>query len=179
MNFDAVSSDATPVFLVIMGVSGCGKSSLGRVCSERLGIALLEGDEFHSASNVSKMRSGVPLSDDDRKGWLDTLALQLKAHPEGVVLSCSALKLRYRSQLRAAVPGLRFVFLELTQAQACERVAGRAGHSFPVSLVASQFETLEPPTREPGVLCVDALRPLQALGAQVQHWLQTTAAPVF
>ena len=169
----------TPVFLVVMGVAGCGKSSLGKLCAGHLGIPLLEGDDFHSAGNVSKMRSGVPLSDDDRKSWLDALAVQLQAHPQGVVLTCSALRQRYRDRLRAAVPGLRFVFLELTQAQACERVAARPGHLFPVSLVASQFETLEPPTQEPGVLRVDATHSLQALGAEVQQWLATTAAPVF
>lgn len=73
-------------------------------------MPLLEGDDFHSASNVAKMRGGIPLSDDDRAAWLDTLAEQLQAHAEGVVLTCSALKLRYRDRLRAAVPGLRFVF---------------------------------------------------------------------
>src|SRR4051794_7805882 len=104
MNSDAVGAESARVFLVVMGVAGCGKSSLGQVCSDHLGIPLLEGDDFHSASNVSKMRSGVPLSDDDRKSWLDTLAEQLKAHPNGVVLTCSALRQRYRNQLRAAVP---------------------------------------------------------------------------
>ena len=168
------------VFLVVMGVAGCGKSSLGQVCAAHLGLPLLEGDDFHSVSNVNKMRSGVPLSDDDRQTWLDTLATQLQAHPAGVVLTCSALRQRYRDRLRAAVPGLRFVFLSLTQDEARERVAARPGHLFPVSLVASQFETLEDPSHEPGVLRVDATRPLAELGAQVQQWLQVPpgAAPV-
>lgn len=160
------------VFLVVMGVAGCGKSSLGQVCAAHLGLPLLEGDDFHSASNVNKMRSGVPLSDDDRQTWLDTLAAQLQAHPTGVVLTCSALRQRYRDRLRAAVPGLRFVFLRLTQDEARERVAARPGHLFPVSLVASQFETLEDPTEEAGVLRVDATLALVELGAQVQQWLQ-------
>lgn len=168
------------VFLVVMGVAGCGKSSLGQVCAAHLGLPLLEGDDFHSSSNVNKMRSGVPLSDDDRQTWLDTLAAQLQAHPAGVVLTCSALRQRYRDRLRAAVPGLRFVFLSLTQDQARERVAARPGHLFPVSLVASQFETLEDPSSEVGVLRVDATRPLAELGAQVEQWLQGSpvAAPV-
>lgn len=164
------------VFLVVMGVAGCGKSSLGQVCAAHLGLPLLEGDDFHSASNVNKMRSGVALSDDDRQTWLDTLANQLQAHPVGVVLTCSALRQRYRDRLRSAVPGLRFVFLSLTQDQARARVAARPGHLFPVSLVASQFETLEDPTDEAGVLRVDATRPLAELGAQVQQWLK--GAPV-
>ena len=168
------------VFLVVMGVAGCGKSSLGQVCAAHLRLPLLEGDDFHSANNVNKMRSGVPLSDDDRQTWLDTLAAQLQAHPAGVVLTCSALRQRYRDRLRAAVPGLRFVFLSLTQEEARERVAARPGHLFPVSLVASQFETLEDPSHEPGVLRVDATRPLAELGAQVQQWLQVPpgSAPV-
>lgn len=162
------------VFLVVMGVAGCGKSSLGQVCAAHLDLPLLEGDDFHSASNVNKMRSGIALSDDDRQTWLDALAVQLQAHPGGVVLTCSALRQRYRDRLRAAVPGLRFVFLSLTQDQARERVAARPGHLFPVSLVASQFETLEDPSDESGVLRVDATHPLTDLGAQVQQWLQGT-----
>ncbi|MGQ3117475.1 MAG: gluconokinase [Hydrogenophaga sp.] len=163
--------------LVVMGVAGCGKSSLGQLCARTLGVPLLEGDDFHSASNVAKMRGGIPLSDDDRAAWLDTLAEQLQAHAEGVVLTCSALKLRYRDRLRAAVPGLRFVFLELTQEQARERVAARPAHLFPVSLVASQFATLEDPRREPGVLPLDATRPLAELGEAVVHWVHGNATP--
>ncbi len=160
--------------LVVMGVAGCGKSSLGQLCAEALGLPLLEGDDFHSASNVSRMRSGTPLSDDDRAAWLDTLAGQLQIHPQGVVLTCSALRQRYRDRLRAAAPGLRFVFLDLTQEQARERVAARPAHLFPVSLVASQFTTLEDPSDEPGVLRLDATRPLPELGAAVVRWVRGT-----
>lgn len=160
--------------LVVMGVAGCGKSSLGQLCAEALGLPLLEGDDFHSASNVSRMRSGTPLSDDDRAAWLDTLAGQLQIHPQGVVLTCSALRQRYRDRLRAAAPGLRFVFLDLTQEQARERVAARPAHLFPVSLVASQFTTLEDPSDEPGVLRLDATRPLPELGAAVARWMRGT-----
>ena len=163
--------------LVVMVVAGCGKSSLGQLCAEALGLPLLEGDDFHSPGNVAKMRGGIPLSDEDRAAWLDTLAEQLRSHPQGVVLTCSALKRRYRDRLRAAAPGLRFVFLELTQAQARERVAARPAHLFPVSLVASQFATLEDPSLEPGVLRLDARRPLEQLLPEVVRWAQA-AAPV-
>jgi gluconokinase len=163
--------------LVVMGVAGCGKSSLGQLCAQALGLPLLEGDDFHSASNVAKMRSGTPLSDDDRATWLDALAAELQAHPQGVVLTCSALKRRYRDRLRAATPGLRFVFLELTQEQARERVAARPAHLFPVSLVASQFATLEDPRDEPGVLPLDASQSLQDLGSAVVRWVRRTATP--
>ena len=161
--------------LVVMGVAGCGKSSLGQLCAQVLGLPLLEGDDFHSAGNVAKMRSGTPLSDDDRAAWLDALAAELQAHPQGVVLTCSALKRRYRDRLRAATPGLRFVFLELTQEQARERVAARPAHLFPVSLVASQFATLEDPSAEPGVLRLDATRALDALTNDVVRWVRGTA----
>lgn len=162
--------------LVVMGVAGCGKSSLGQLSAASLGVPLLEGDDFHSAGNVEKMRSGTPLSDEDRSAWLDTLAGQLKAHPQGVVLTCSALKQRYRDRLRAAAPGLRFVFLDLTQEQARARVAARPAHLFPVSLVASQFAALEDPRHEPGVLRLDAVEPLEQLVASVVRWVRAATA---
>jgi gluconokinase len=163
-------------FLVVMGVAGCGKSSLGQLCAGSLGVPLLEGDDFHSAGNVAKMRSGTPLSDDDRTAWLDALAEQLQVYPQGMVLTCSALKHRYRDRLRAAALGLRFVFLDLTQEQARERVAARPAHLFPVSLVASQFAALEDPRFEPGVLRLDATQSLSDLGLAVVHWLSSTPA---
>lgn len=165
--------------LVVMGVAGCGKSSLGQQCAQALGLPLLEGDDFHSDSNVAKMRSGIPLSDDDRAAWLDELAAQLQMHAQhGVVLTCSALKRRYRDRLRAALPGLRFVFLDLTQEQAHERVAARPAHLFPVSLVASQFAALEDPRHEPGVLRLDAAQSLNDLGLAVVHWVHSLQLPV-
>jgi len=161
--------------LVVMGVAGCGKSSLGQLCARALDVPLLEGDDFHPASNLAKMRGGIALSDEDRAAWLDTLAQQLQTHPHGVVLTCSALKLRYRDRLRTAVPGLRFVFLELTQDEARQRVAARPAHLFPVSLVASQFATLEDPRHEAGVLSLNATRPLEELGAAVVRWVRGAA----
>lgn len=166
-----------PTRLVVMGVAGCGKSSLGQQGAAALGLPLLEGDDFHPAANVAKMRAGVPLSDDDRAAWLDTLAGQLASRPDGVVLTCSSLKRRYRERLRAAAPGLRFVFLQLSREQARERVAARPGHVFPVSLVDSQFEALEDPSGEPGVLALDAMRPLPDLVNAVAHWVRAVPAP--
>jgi gluconokinase len=156
---------------VVMGVSGCGKSSLGAALALEAGLPLIEGDDFHSAESVSKMRAGIALTDADRAGWLATLGAELARRPEGAVLTCSALKRDYRERLRAAVPGLRFVFMALTPAEAERRVAARAGaHMFPASLVANQFATLESPVGEPGVLAVDAAAPLPALVAQVRAW---------
>ena len=160
--------------LVVMGVAGCGKSSLGAALAERLGFELIEGDDHHSPGNRDKMRQGTPLTDADRDGWLTTLAGLLAQHPGGAVLTCSALRRAYRERLRAAAPGLRFVFLDITPEQALARVAARSAHFFSTSLVDSQFATLESPVGEPGVLRVDATRPLDALIPDVVLWAQAT-----
>jgi gluconokinase len=164
--------------VVVMGVAGCGKSSLGQRCAQAWQLPLLEGDDFHSADNTEKMRRGTPLNDDDRQAWLGELAAQLQAHPQGAVLTCSALRRRYRDRLRQAVPGLKFLFLHLSETQACERVAARSAHLFPVSLVASQFEALEDPSAEDGVLRLDAMRPLESLAAEAVRWLAGAAMPL-
>jgi len=154
-----------------MGVAGCGKSSLGAAVAAAEGLPLIEGDDFHSPSSRDKMSRGVPLTDADRAQWLEILGGQLAAHPQGVVLTCSALKRAYRERLRAAAPGLRFVFLEIERAAAQQRVAARGSHFFSATLVDSQFATLESPVGEPGVLRVDALDPPQHLQRGVSAWL--------
>lgn len=154
-----------------MGVAGCGKSTVGAALAAAEGLPLIEGDDFHSPASRAKMASGTPLADADRAQWLQTLGEQLAAHPQGVVLTCSALKRAYRHQLRAAAPGLRFVFLDIGREAAQQRVAGRGAHFFSASLVDSQFATLEPPQGEPGVLRVDALEPLDSLQRRVSSWL--------
>lgn len=160
------------VFLVVMGVAGCGKSSLGAALAQACGVPLIEGDDHHSGTSREKMRLGVALTDADRAGWLRTLAELLQAHQEGAVLTCSALKRAYRDQLRAACPGLRFVFLDIDREEAGQRVAARAGtHFFSSALVDSQFATLESPVGEPGVLRLDARLPLKQLCAQTVAWL--------
>ncbi|MFT3719707.1 gluconokinase [Pseudorhodoferax sp.] len=162
--------------LVVMGVAGCGKSSLGAAVAAAQGAVLVEGDEFHSAANRDKMHRGVPLTDADRAGWLDELGRQLAMHgARGVVLTCSALRRSYRDRLRQALPGLRFAYLELTPAESLARVQGRGDtHFFSASLVDSQFATLEPPTGEAGVLRLDATEPLEVLARCVGEWLGTT-----
>jgi gluconokinase len=120
------------------------------------------------------MSRGVALDDADRAGWLDTLGLQLAAQRDGVVLTCSSLKRSYRERLRAACPGLRFVFLDIERDEALRRVAQRAAaHFFSASLVDSQFATLESPVGEAGVLRLDARRPLDSMTADVLAWLTT------
>ena len=165
-----------PVRIVVMGVSGCGKSSLGLALAQALKLPLIEGDDFHPPTNVDKMRAGTPLDDADRVDWLRTLGDQLRLHAQGAVLTCSSLKRAYRTQLRAAAPGLRFVFMHIAPDEALRRVAERAAaHMFPASLVASQFAALESPEAEPGVLCVPATDALGTSVQAVQDWLHTGA----
>lgn len=163
-------------WLVVMGVSGCGKSHVGAALAARLGLPLIEGDEFHSDTNRMLMRQGIPLTDDHRADWLARLGEALAAQPAGAVLTCSALKAAYRDRLRAAVPGLRFAWLDLDRAAAEARVAQRSSHFFPAGLVATQFEALEPPLHEPGVIRLDALAPPQALVDQVAGWIAEGAS---
>lgn len=142
--------------LVVMGVAGCGKTSLGRALARALGWTFIEGDAHHAPASIAKMQAGQALTDEDRQGWLQELG-QLLATQAPIVLSCSALKRRYRDTLRAARPGLRFVFVEIDRELAQQRVAARAaGHIFPASLVDSQFATLERPDAEAGVVVVPA-----------------------
>lgn len=157
---------------VVMGVSGCGKSAVGERLAAAFGLPLVEGDSFHPPGNIARMQQGVALTDADRAGWLALLGQELARRPHGAVMTCSALKRSYRDSLRASAPGLRFVHLALSQQDALERVAGRAGHFYPPSLVASQFEALEDPAGEPGVVVVDAEAPLDAVVAQALAGLQ-------
>ncbi|PTT87329.1 gluconokinase [Pelomonas sp. HMWF004] len=155
-----------------MGVAGCGKSAVATRAAAALGLPLIEGDDFHSPASVAKMSAGQPLTDADRAGWLARLAAELAARPAGAVLACSALKRSYRDGLRAAAPGLRFAFLQLDRDAALARVQRRAAHFFPAVLIDNQFATLELPLGEPGVLALDATRPLADIGTALQAWCQ-------
>lgn len=159
--------------LVVMGVAGCGKSSVAQALAARLGGVLIEGDAFHPQANVDKMKRGIPLTDDDRAGWLDRLAEELErvaARGERAVLACSALKERYRDRLRDATASLGFVFLDLPPREALRRVAQRDSHFMPASLVESQFATLERPDSEPMTLTLDGTLPLPSLVTEAAAW---------
>ena len=157
-------------YIVVMGVAGCGKSLVGARLAAQLKLPLVEGDDFHPDGNIEKMRQGIPLTDVDRAEWLQRLADELRAQPAGAVLTCSALKRSYRNALRGAVPDLRFVHLALTEHQALERVASRTDHFYPPSLVASQFEALEDPSTEPGVLVADATAHIDRVVDSAARW---------
>jgi gluconokinase len=161
--------------IVVMGVSGSGKSTLARKLAVALEGVFIEGDEHHSAESRDKMCRGVALCDSDREPWLDRLAARLDEIQGAAVLSCSALKRRYREHLRACVAGLRFVFLDISLAEAIARVAERSDHEFPATLVADQFENLESPEGETGVLHLCALHDSARSMEAVMQWLNAPA----
>ncbi len=136
---------------VVMGVAGSGKSLIGAAFARALGVDFVEGDEYHPAENVRRMASGVPLTDEDRAGWLRALAARIgeaRATGTGLVVTCSALKRSYRDVLRAEADDLQFVFLRGPRALIAERLASRRGHFMPPSLLDSQFATLEEPSAD-------------------------------
>jgi len=151
--------------LVVMGVSGSGKSEISQGVATALGWRHIEADHFHPPENIERMRADNALSDEDRRHWLDALCEQIQgaqAAGECFVLACSALKRAYRERLRQVVPGLQFVHLDIDHATAVQRVGARPGHFMPTSLVDSQFATLESPAGEPYVRVVDAQQSRQA-----------------
>ena len=134
--------------IVIMGVSGCGKTTVGRALAERLDATFIDADDFHPAASVEKMRAGTPLNDEDRTPWLATLNRELRERSlsgERVVLACSALKIRYREAIGAQLSNVDWIFLDGSFEAIAERVRARANHYMPESLLRSQFEALEPP----------------------------------
>lgn len=168
----------TPPRLIIMGVSGCGKSTVGQRLAQRIGVPFLEGDALHPPRNVALMAAGTPLTDADRAGWLDAIAERLSGlgPREGLVVSCSALKRAYRDRLRAAAPDLQFVHLHGTRALLAARLRERQGHYMPPALLDSQLDTLEIPSADEAVLTLDIAEPSDPLVAQIEHHLQLNLA---
>ncbi|WP_439551120.1 gluconokinase [Falsiroseomonas sp.] len=145
----------TPLILV-MGVSGAGKSTVGQAIAAALGLPFADADDFHPEANIAKMSRGEALNDDDRWPWLAAIGAHLAAHRgRGCVVTCSALKHVYRDALREAAPDLRLVFLTGDPALVAARQAARQNHFMPPSLVASQFATLEPPAPEEAAITLD------------------------
>jgi gluconokinase len=161
-----------------MGVAGSGKSTLGAAIAERMGWPMIEGDDFHSDENKARMRAGVPLSDADREGWLRSLGRELQRHPDGAVLTCSALKRAYRDLLRDASPGLAFAFLDIPEDEAlwCACACGQALLSRRSSCRVS-LQSLEPPLDEPRVLTWMGLR-LRPWWIKRREWLTANSGQV-
>ncbi|NJQ00648.1 gluconokinase [Streptomyces zingiberis] len=135
----------TPHVVVVMGVAGTGKTTVGTLLADRLGVPYAEADDFHPPANIAKMSAGTPLDDRDREPWLDAIGAWAHGHTaEGGVVSCSALKRAYRDRLRSAAPGLFFLHLSGDRELIAGRMAGRTGHFMPEALLDSQFATLQP-----------------------------------
>lgn len=151
--------------IIVMGVSGCGKSSVGAGLAARLGAPFVEGDALHPAANVARMAAGLPLTDDDRRPWLGSIAARIAAEAAPViVVSCSALRRAYRDLLRVeAGRPVTFVYLHGTEALLAARLATRTDHFMPPSLLVSQLAALEDPRGEPGVVSIDIGAPVEAI----------------
>ena len=149
-----------PPLVVVMGVSGSGKTTIGTLVAHALGVEFIDGDSLHPLENVQKMAAGTPLDDDDRWPWLEIVGRTLHEHGErreGLVVACSALKRVYRERIRSQAPSALFLHLDGTVEVLTRRIEGRSGHFMPAALLESQIETLEPLAQEEGgyVLNID------------------------
>lgn len=165
---------AAPEIIVVMGVSGSGKTTLAAALAAEPNRRHLDADDFHPSSNIEKMRSGTPLTDEDRHPWLERLRAELDAvtaDGDSAVLACSALKRGYRDILRRATAPVSFVLLRTSKAELAERLSRRDGHFFPETLLDSQLATLQPPDRTERHLVVPAFRPVEEQVALVHSSL--------
>jgi len=152
--------------VVLMGVSGSGKTTVGRRAAVLAGVPFIDADDLHPLANVAKMSAGHPLDDADRAPWLDRVARVL-ADETGAVVACSALRRSYRDRLRRDAPHVVFILLQLSRMDLERRLAARPAHFMPVGLLDSQLAALEAPAPDEGVLVLDATRPIEELAAAV------------
>jgi gluconokinase len=176
----ALHSLSRPVRIVVMGVSGCGKSTFAKALERATGWAFVEGDSLHPPANIAAMKAGRPLDDADRAPWLDRVASAIdgwRAAGQGGIISCSALKRRYRDRLRVADPALMFVHLHADRDTLERRLLRRRNHFMPASLLASQFEALELPGADEHALTVSATAPVARTVAQVLRHTEALKPP--
>ena len=153
-----------PSRMVLMGVSGTGKTTVGEALAPRLGAVYLDGDDLHPAANIAKMGRGEALTDADRWPWLDRVGAALAApRDRPVILGCSALKRAYRDRIRAAAGTVTFIHLAADYAVIEDRMEHRTGHFMPAGLLRSQFDTLEPPVGDEDAVTVDVAQPVAAI----------------
>ena len=165
--------------LVVMGVSGCGKSTVGSLLAQRLGLAFIDGDDLHPAANKQKMGAGVPLNDDDRRPWLAEIGRTLRdgaGADGGVVVACSALKRRYRDQLRSEAGEVLFLHLSGDAETLSRRLAGRQHEFMPAAMLASQLAALEPLDADEQHILLDIGESPAALVEQAHHALTEPGA---
>ena len=166
-----------PIVIVVMGVSGCGKTTVARLVAQRAGWRFAEADEFHSPANVAKMRSGVPLTDEDRAPWLAAIAAYIataRASQEPAVITCSALKRRYRDVIVGARPDVALVYLKGDYDTIARRMTTRAHHYMPVSLLQSQFDALEEPGADERALSISIDFPPETIVERVMAYAVRT-----
>lgn len=167
--------DASPCALIVMGVSGSGKSTVGENLAKRLGWIYEDADQFHPASNIAKMSAGLALTDDDRWPWLKAIAAEIDrvcAADERLVVGCSALRRVYRDVLVHGRTDVRLIYLDGTQEMIADRLGRRKGHFMPPGLLTSQFKTLEPPTADEHPLTVSIDAPVEAVVDDVLRQLK-------
>jgi gluconokinase len=165
--------DRAPV--VVMGVSGSGKSTVGSALAQRLRVPFLDADTLHPPANIAKMTAGEPLNDDDRHSWLEKVGEWLAAHRDGGVAACSALKRKYRDQLRVHCPRVEFLHLSGSPELIGRRLATRSGHFMPAALLQSQFDALEPLGADERGVVINLSDDVQDVGAIVDTFLAKSA----
>lgn len=163
-----------PSPIVVMGVSGSGKSTVGAALAQRLRVPFGDADDFHPPANIAKMTAGQPLDDDDRHPWLEAIGEWLGAHAPGAVMSCSALKREYRDQLRRHCADVEFLHLAGSPEVIGRRQASRPGHFMPATLLASQFETLEPLESDERGITIDVDQDIDSI---IENYLASTDSP--
>ena len=166
--------EPVPEFIIVMGVSGCGKSTVAEGLSTKLGWPFRDGDDFHPAANVAKMAGGHPLNDEDRAPWLAAIADWIDQHRhigQSVIVTCSALKKSYRNALLNHHTDVRFVYLKGTQALLTSRINARKGHFMPSALLLSQLATLEEPGADEPAITVSIDATPEAIEAQILNLL--------
>ena len=162
--------------IVVMGVAGSGKTTVGTALAERLHLPYADADDFQPEANVAKMRAGHPLNDADRMPWLHAVGNWLAGHPDGGIVSCSALRHDYRELLRSHAPDARFVHLTGDPAVITARVAARTDHFMPASLVSSQLELLEPLRTDEAGVVADLARPVSDLVDELSNRFRPVTA---
>ena len=158
--------------IVLMGVSGCGKTVVGKVLAERLHLPFVEGDDFHSSGNIAKMSAGIPLDDGDRTDWMSAIREAMQLQTGSAIVSCSTLKRKFRCFLSDISKTVQFVYLQGDRELLEKRITSRIGHFFDPKLLDSQFSSLEEPSPEEGIMTIDITGSVEKIVATIHASLE-------